>query len=162
MLVGAGHGEQRGCAVTDFDNDGWLDLFIGNETEINGGKEQHPCELYINNRDGTFSDVLPNAVPHTPWYSMGSDAGDINNDGLFDFMGTDMAARTEAGIDPRWTGMCSACTSSSPSAVNSAAEQSARSLMFGLKAARRRTAPISSATPVSREMRICSSAGLIW
>ena len=35
--------------------------------------------------------------------------------------------------------MCSACTSSSPSAVNSAAEQSARSLMFGLKAARRRT-----------------------
>ena len=41
--------------------------------------------------------------------------------------------------------MCSACTSSSPSAVNSAAEQSARSLMFGLYAARRSTAPISSA-----------------
>ena len=46
--------------------------------------------------------------------------------------------------------MCSACTSSSPSAVNSAAEQSARSLMFGLNAARRSTAPISSATPSSR------------
>ncbi len=70
-----------------------------------------------------------------------------------------MAAATDAGIDPRWTGMCSACTSSSPSAVNRAAEQSARSLMLGLKAARRSTAPISSATPVSREMRICSSAG---
>ena len=41
--------------------------------------------------------------------------------------------------------MCSACTSSSPPAVNSAAEQSARSLMFGLNAARRSTAPISSA-----------------
>ena len=38
-----------------------------------------------------------------------------------------------------------------PSAVNSAAEQSARSLMFGLNAARRSTAPISSATPVRRE-----------
>ena len=51
--------------------------------------------------------------------------------------------------------MCSACTSSSPSAVNSAAEQSARSLMFGLNAARRSTAPISSATPVSREISTC-------
>ena len=48
--------------------------------------------------------------------------------------------------------MCSACTSSSPAAVNSAAEQSARSLMFGLYAARRSTAPISSAAPVSREI----------
>ena len=46
--------------------------------------------------------------------------------------------------------MCSAWTSSSPSGVNSAAEQSARSLMLGLNAARRSTAPISSATPVSR------------
>ena len=44
--------------------------------------------------------------------------------------------------------MCSAWASSSPSAVNSAAEQSARSLMLGLNAARRSTAPISSATPV--------------
>ena len=66
---------------------------------------------------------------------------------------------TEAGIEPRCTGMCSACASSSPSAVNSAAEQSARSLMFGLNAARRSTAPISSATPVRREIRICSAAG---
>ena len=70
-----------------------------------------------------------------------------------------IAARTAAGIEPRCTGMCSACTSSVPSAVNSAAEQSARSLMFGLYAARRSTAPISSATPVSREMRTCSAAG---
>ena len=57
--------------------------------------------------------------------------------------------------------MCSACTSSVPSAVNSAAEQSARSLMFGLYAARRSTAPISSATPVRREINTCSSAASI-
>ncbi len=50
-----------------------------------------------------------------------------------------IAAATDAGIDPRWTGMCSAWASSSPSAVKSAAEQSARSLMFGLYAARRST-----------------------
>ena len=55
--------------------------------------------------------------------------------------------------------MCSACTSSVPSGVNSAHEQSARSLMFGLYAARRSTAPISSATPVSREIQTCSVAG---
>ena len=46
--------------------------------------------------------------------------------------------------------MCSACTSCSPAALKSAAEQSARSLMFGLNAARRSTAPISSAMPSSR------------
>ena len=67
--------------------------------------------------------------------------------------------RAEAGIEPRCTGMCSACTSSSPSAVNSAAEQSARSLMFGLDAGRRSTAPISSATLPRREARICRPAG---
>ena len=69
------------------------------------------------------------------------------------------AACTDAGIDPRWTGMCSACTSRSPPAVNSAAEQSARSLMFGLEAARRSTAPISSATDARRDARIWSAAG---
>ena len=57
--------------------------------------------------------------------------------------------------------MCSAWTSSVPSGVNSAAEQSARSLMFGLYAARRSTAPISSATPVSREISTWSAAGSI-
>ena len=62
-----------------------------------------------------------------------------------------IAAATDAGIEPRCTGMCSACASSSPAAVNSAAEQSARSLMLGLNAARRSTAPISSATDASRE-----------
>ena len=46
-----------------------------------------------------------------------------------------------------------------PLRVNTAAEQSARSLMLGLKDDRRSTAPISSATPVSREMRTCSDAG---
>ena len=61
---------------------------------------------------------------------------------------------------PRWTGMCSAWASSSPSAVNSAAEQSARSLMLGLNAARRSTAPISSATPVEpRRSRTAATPG---
>ena len=70
-----------------------------------------------------------------------------------------ITAATDAGIEPRCTGMCSACASSSPPAVNTAAEQSARSLMLGLYAARRSTAPISSAIPPSREIRIWSDAG---
>ncbi|MEZ5143553.1 MAG: hypothetical protein R2726_13700 [Acidimicrobiales bacterium] len=70
-----------------------------------------------------------------------------------------MAARTDAGIDPRCTGMFSAWASSSPSAVNTAEEQSARSLMFGLYAARRSTALVSSATPVRRASSTCRDAG---
>ncbi|MEZ4926082.1 MAG: CRTAC1 family protein [Saprospiraceae bacterium] len=41
----------------DFNRDGWLDLFIGNETAPVG--EKYPCELYINNQDGTFTNVAP-------------------------------------------------------------------------------------------------------
>ena len=68
---------------------------------------------------------------------------------------------TEAGIAPRCTGMCSAWTSRRPSAVNTAHEESARSLMFGLNAARRSTTPISSAIPVRRASRIARSAPFI-
>jgi hypothetical protein len=38
----------------DLKNDGWLDVFIGNESTKLEGEPQHPCELYINKGDGTF------------------------------------------------------------------------------------------------------------
>ncbi len=72
-----------------------------------------------------------------------------------------MAAATDAGMLPRCTGMCSAWTSSSPAAVNTAAEQSARSLIFGERDDRRSTSPISVATPVSCEIKTCRAAGSI-
>jgi hypothetical protein len=72
----------------DYDQDGWPDLYIANDFYA---KDQ----LYHNNRDGTFVDVASNVISHSPWFSMGSDLGDINNDGLVDFIGTDMATRTE-------------------------------------------------------------------
>ena len=56
-----------------------------------------------------------------------------------------MTAATASGIAPRWTGMCSACTTIRPRSSKSAVEQSRRSLMFAEKAERTRTAPISSA-----------------
>ncbi|HEX6226436.1 MAG TPA: VCBS repeat-containing protein, partial [Chryseolinea sp.] len=46
----------------DFNNDGWVDVFIGNETwEGNKASGEHPCELYLNNHDGTFSEVARKA-----------------------------------------------------------------------------------------------------
>ena len=71
----------------DFDGDQWPDIYVANDMF-------GPDRLYRNNRDGTFSDVIRDTLPHTPWYSMGSDFADINNDGLFDFMATDMSATT--------------------------------------------------------------------
>ena len=74
-----------GVVWWDYDGDQWPDLYIAND--LFG-----PDRLYRNNRDGTFSDNVLSAMPHTPWYSMGVDFADINNDGRFDLMATDMAA----------------------------------------------------------------------
>jgi hypothetical protein len=71
----------------DYDGDGWPDLYVGHDYAT-------PDRLYHNNRDGTFTDVINQVVPHMPYYSMGSDLGDINNDGRIDFFVADMAAST--------------------------------------------------------------------
>ena len=44
--------------------------------------------------DGTFTNTIDQALPHTSFYSMGADLGDVNNDGLIDFLVADMAAAT--------------------------------------------------------------------
>ncbi len=69
----------------DYNNDGWPDLYVANDFAA-------PDQLYHNNGDGTFTNVLDATVPHTPHSSMGADLGDINNDGLIDFFVMDMAA----------------------------------------------------------------------
>lgn len=74
-----------GVVWWDYDGDQWPDIYVAND--LFG-----PDRLYRNNRDGTFTDVVATALPHTPWYSMGVDFADINNDGKFDLMATDMAA----------------------------------------------------------------------
>ncbi len=63
----------------DFDGDGWLDLFIGNETTP--GQRPHTCELYHNNRDGTFTEMAAKAGIAVRAYVKGVAAGDYNNDG---------------------------------------------------------------------------------
>ena len=69
----------------DYDGDGWMDLYVANDFD-------YADRLYHNQRDGTFVHAINEVVPHTSWFSMGSAAGDVNNDGLMDFIVLDMAA----------------------------------------------------------------------
>ena len=82
-------GEAQGHSAIwwDYDGDGWPDLYVANDFAA-------PDKLYHNNRDGTFTDTIDSVVPHMPFSSMGSDLGDINNDGLMDLFVADMAATT--------------------------------------------------------------------
>ncbi len=65
----------------DFDNDGWIDLFIGNEST---GSEVNPCQLFRNNHDGTFTDIAAASGVAFTGYVKGVAAGDFNNDGRTD------------------------------------------------------------------------------
>jgi enediyne biosynthesis protein E4 len=71
----------------DYNDDGFPDLYAANDF-------MGPDYLYHNNGDGTFTEVAKNILPHTPWFSMGTDIADVNNDGRIDFLATDMDART--------------------------------------------------------------------
>ena len=68
----------------DFNNDGWLDLFIGNENK-RGSEYKHPCELYLNQKDGTFKNIAKAAGVSVEIFAKGCAAADFNNDGLEDF-----------------------------------------------------------------------------
>jgi len=84
-------GEGQGHSATwwDYDNDGWPDLYVGHDYGV-------PDQLFHNNRDGTFTDVIDQVLPHTSFSTMGTDLGDVDNDGLVDFLAADMAATTHA------------------------------------------------------------------
>ena len=62
----------------DYDGDGWLDFFVGNETTPG---DPHPCELYHNNRDRTFTNVAKEAGVDVVAYVKGVVSGDYDNDG---------------------------------------------------------------------------------
>ncbi|WP_428329760.1 CRTAC1 family protein [Mucilaginibacter sp.] len=66
----------------DFNNDGWLDVFIGAENSgVMDMGGTHPCMLYINNHDGTFTNVAQNAHCAIASYVKGVTSADFNNDG---------------------------------------------------------------------------------
>jgi enediyne biosynthesis protein E4 len=84
--------ETTGCGVAfyDYDNDGWLDIFLVNGWRLEGfpkGEEPH-CHLFKNNRDGTFTDVtLKAGLAHQGW-GQGVCIGDYDNDGFEDLFVT--------------------------------------------------------------------------
>jgi hypothetical protein len=80
--------ETTGCGVAfyDYDNDGWLDIFVVNGWRLEGfAKGTEPaCHLWKNNRDGTFTDITAKAgLQHTGW-GQGVCVGDYDNDGWDD------------------------------------------------------------------------------
>jgi hypothetical protein len=77
-----------GCAFFDYDNDGWMDIFLLSGTSMSGPPPGASNRLYKNNRDGTFSDVTEKSgLSFTGWAS-GVCVGDYNNDGWEDLFCT--------------------------------------------------------------------------
>lgn len=77
----------------DFNNDGWLDLFIGNESTAGLSDVPHPCELYINNTDGTFREIGEASKTNVVFFVKGVTSGDYDNDGWKDIFISTMSGR---------------------------------------------------------------------
>jgi len=74
-----------GLCVSDINNDNWLDIYIANDYYV-------PDALYINNKNGTFSDQIKTSTNQVSFYGMGVDIADVNNDNLKDIFVLDMAS----------------------------------------------------------------------
>tara|TARA_R110002049_G_scaffold212459_1_gene383570 strand:- start:107968 stop:111231 length:3264 start_codon:yes stop_codon:yes gene_type:complete len=74
------------ATVGDLNNDSWPDLYVSNDFNS-------PDFMYLNNQDGTFSEVIKEATSHTAFYGMGTDISDFNDDGNLDIFQVDMSAQ---------------------------------------------------------------------
>ncbi|WP_299534840.1 VCBS repeat-containing protein [Ulvibacterium sp.] len=77
------HGYSHSTLINDFNEDGWLDIYVANDFLSND-------LMYINNQDGTFTNRAGEAFQHFSLSSMGSDIADIDNDGRLDIYITEM------------------------------------------------------------------------
>ena len=72
-------------SIADFNNDGWQDIYVANDYK-------GPDFFYVNNNGSSYTNKIYQNIKHTSYFSMGSDVGDINNDGWLDFVVLDMVA----------------------------------------------------------------------
>jgi enediyne biosynthesis protein E4 len=82
-IYGSEIGFGLGITVGDLNNDGWEDMYVSNDFFERD-------YLYINNKNGSFKEVINDAMGHISQGSMGSDMADINNDGHLDIFTTEM------------------------------------------------------------------------
>jgi hypothetical protein len=78
--------EAMGCGVAffDFDNDGWIDIFVLSSSRFGDPPPGASNRLYKNNRDGTFTDVTEKAGMFHTGYAYGVTIGDFDNNGFED------------------------------------------------------------------------------
>jgi hypothetical protein len=87
VTLASGVGEpisSESAAWGDYDDDGWLDLFVCGETQANSPDARQRCRLYHNQHDGTFTDVGPEAGVAAQGVAKGSAWGDYDGDGRLD------------------------------------------------------------------------------
>ncbi|MFC5193413.1 VCBS repeat-containing protein [Algoriphagus aquatilis] len=82
-IYGSAIGYGLGVTVADLNQDNWPDLYVSNDFFERD-------YLYLNNQDGTFSEVLPDLLPEISMGSMGADIADLDNDALPDIFVTEM------------------------------------------------------------------------
>jgi hypothetical protein len=87
-----------GLGISDLDNDGWPDVYVSNDY---AGKDY----LYMNNRNGTFTESIDESVNHISFSSMGNYLGDFNNDGWSDIITLDMMAEDNYGMKASYGSM---------------------------------------------------------
>lgn len=87
-IYGGANGYGLGLAISDFNLDGYPDIYVGNDFHEDD-------YFYLNNGDGTFKESLKDYFGHTSRFSMGNDIADINHDGYPDILSLDMLPKDE-------------------------------------------------------------------
>ncbi|MEE9361701.1 MAG: VCBS repeat-containing protein [Cellulophaga sp.] len=87
-----------GISIGDLNNDNWPDILVGHDYS----EKDH---LYLNQKDGTFKEVITQTTDHISNFSMGNDIADFNNDGLLDFITLDMMSEHNYDIKTSMSGM---------------------------------------------------------